>query len=125
MSDLKVKLKPSEEVVQAALAEMVVTDRLGRKITIKKPGILAQYRLVEVLEDSAKNEVYMGMVLPIIYVSDIDGEPVYTPTSKREVEALVQQLDEAGFQAVMEGIKSLGITGQASDDKDKDKLKKP
>lgn len=95
---------PSAEVVKAAQAAFDVVDARDRTLTLKKPGVLAQYRLIEALGDSAKNEVYMNMVLPLIYVSAIDGTPVVQPNSKREVEALITRLDEEGIAAVMAGV---------------------
>ncbi len=95
---------PSTEVVKAAQATFDVVDARDRTLTLKKPGVLAQYRLIEALGDSAKNEVYMNMVLPLIYVSAIDGTPVVQPNSKREVEAMITRLDEEGIAAVMSGV---------------------
>lgn len=96
-----IQTTPSAEVVAKATAEVTVTDARGRVITLKKPGVLAQFRLVEALGESAKNQVYMGMVMPLIYVAAIDGDPVFQPSKKSEVEALIQQLDEDGLTAVM------------------------
>jgi len=118
----KVTIKPADEIVKAAQSEVQVTDSLGRVITLKKPGVLAQYRIVEVLGDSAKNEVYMGMVIPLIYVSAIDDDAIFQPSTKREVEALIQQLDEAGIAAIMKGIQE--SFGASDPEKDKDTLKK-
>jgi hypothetical protein len=101
---VKMQITPSEEIRQAAQAAVTVTDRRGRVIQLNKPGILSQYRLVEALGESAKNDVYMGMVLPLIFVVAIDEEPVLLPTTKAQVEALIAQLDEAGIAAVMEGV---------------------
>lgn len=112
---------PSSEVVAKATAEVTVTDARGRVITLKKPGVLAQYRLVEALGDSAKNDVYMGMVAPLIFVSAIDGDPVYQPSKKSEVEALIQQLDEDGLTAVME--KAREAFGNSDPEGDRAKLK--
>lgn len=95
---------PSEQVVAKAQAEVVVVDATGRSIKLKKPGVLAQYRLIETLGDTAKNEVYTAMVLPLIFVAEIDGDTVFQPTSKREIEALIQRLDEAGVVAVQAGV---------------------
>lgn len=95
---------PSQELVAKAKAEVTVKDARGRAITLKKPGVLAQYRLVEVLGDTASNDVYMNMVLPLMYVSAIDGDPVFAPNKKSEVEALIQRLDEEGIAAVMSGV---------------------
>lgn len=102
---MKVDVKtPSEEVVQKAVSEVVITDGMGRAITLKKPGVLAQFRLIEALGETAKNEVYMGMVLPLIFIASIDGAVVPTPVRKSEVEALIQRLDEEGVTAVVNGV---------------------
>jgi len=96
---------PSAQAVAKANAEVVFIDPKGRSIKLKKPGILAQYRLVELLgPETAKNVVYLGMVTPLIYVAEIDGDPVQFPVSKREIEALIQRLDEEGVEAVMEEV---------------------
>ena len=105
MSDeMKVEITPSEQLVKAAQSEVTVTDGRGRVITLRKPGVLAQFRLVEALGESAANSVYMGMVLPLVYVAAIDGDPVRSST-KREIEALIQRIDEAGVTAVMETVR--------------------
>lgn len=95
---------PSQQVIRSATADVGIKDARGRAITLKKPGILAQYRLVEMMGESAANETYMNMVLPVLFVSAIDGEAVMTPNSKREVEALIQRLDEDGIAAVVNGV---------------------
>lgn len=91
---------PSQQVVAKATAETVITDGRGRSIRLKKPGVLAQFRLIEVLGDTAKNEVYMAMVMPLLFVTEIDGETIFPPSRKSEVEALIQRLDEDGIGAV-------------------------
>jgi len=97
---------PTQQIIAKAKAEVIVTDDKGRTIKLRKPGVLAQYRLIEVLGDSAKNEVYMGMVLPLIFVAEIDGDTVFSPTKKSEVEALIQRLDEEGISAVMVAVQA-------------------
>ncbi len=94
---------PAAQLVAKASETTEVTDARGRVITLKKPGVLAQYRLVEILGDTAKNEVYMGMVLPLIFVTAIDGDLV-TLSRKSEVEALIQRLDEHGILAVADAV---------------------
>lgn len=95
---------PSKELIAQAASEVVVTDSDGRSITLKKPGILAQFRMVKMLGDSAKNQVYVGMVLPLLYVTAIDGDAVLQPNTERELEALISRLDDAGVTAVMEAV---------------------
>lgn len=101
MGDVKLEVKPSEEIVKVPEAD--VLDARARVIKLRKPGVLAQYRLVETLGESASNQAYMGMVLPLIYVASIDGEAVNART-KMQIEALIQRLDEEGIRAVMEGV---------------------
>ncbi|PKN07938.1 MAG: hypothetical protein CVU24_17995 [Betaproteobacteria bacterium HGW-Betaproteobacteria-18] len=104
MTKVTVNPTPSEQIVKAASADVLVTDKRGRSFKLKKPGVLAQFRLVEALGDVAKNEVYMGMVLPLIFIVAIDDDPVVQPASKLQVEALIQRLDEDGIEAVMNGV---------------------
>lgn len=95
---------PSEQAIARANTEESITDSRGRSIKLKKPGVLAQFRLIEILGDTAKNEVYMSMVLPLIFVTEIDGDAIFPPTRKSEVEALIQRLDEDGVAAVHAGV---------------------
>ena len=95
---------PTQEAVAAAQKTVTVKDDRGRAIVLRKPQVLAQYRLVLALEERAKNEVYMGMVLPLIFVGSIDGDPVSPPLRQSDVDALIQRLDEDGINAVMQGV---------------------
>lgn len=95
---------PSDQVTAAAQTEFVVTDAKGRGITLKKPNLLAQFRLVQVIGETARNSAYMSMVSPLTYVVAIDSDPTLLPQSPRELDALIQRLDEHGYMAVIEGI---------------------
>lgn len=104
MAKVTVNESPAAQAVAKAVEQFSVTDERGRVIVLKKPGVLAQFRLVELLGASASNDVYMGMVLPLIYVALIDGDQVLPPLRKSEVEALIQRLDEDGVTAVARGV---------------------
>jgi hypothetical protein len=95
---------PSAAVMKSANAEHVVFDSRGRAITLKKPGVLAQFKIVEILGDTASNQTFMGMVFPTLYVAAIDGDPVSRPTKRAELDALIQRLDEEGIEAIMKGV---------------------
>lgn len=98
-------ITPSAQVVADATAEIVITDARGRRIALRKPGVLSQYRLIDALgPETAKNEVYVQMVLPLTYIASIDGVRVPAFAKKSAIEALVQQLDEDGVAAVMNGV---------------------
>lgn len=119
MSDVKVKIDttPSQQAVAKASATFQTTDARGRVITLRKPAVLTQFRLVEALGDTAKNETYVAMVMPIIFVSEIDGDTVLLPAKKSEIEALIQRLDEDGLNAVMTAVKEHFGTPDAEADK--------
>jgi hypothetical protein len=107
---------PTQQAIAKAAKTFEVTDARGRRFTLRKPGVLAQYRLVETLGESAENKVYMGMVLPLIYVSAIDGQPEALPMTKMEVEVLITRLDEDGINAVMAGVQEhFGATSAQED----------
>ncbi len=95
---------PTQQALAKAAATFEVVDARGRRFTLRKPTVLSQYRLIEALQESAENRVYMGMVLPLIYVTAINGEPESVPFTKIQVEALIQRLDEDGINAVMAGV---------------------
>jgi hypothetical protein len=93
---------PSAQLVRQALKEELVTDAKGRKILMRKPSVLAQFRIVEAVGPQvAANQTYMQMINPLIYVGAIDGVPVALPTSLLETEALIARLDDEGLNAAM------------------------
>lgn len=97
--------KPSDEIIEAANEITYVTDVRGRRFGLKKPSVLAQFRLVDLLgAETSKNEVYMAMVMPVTWVCSIeeDGvdEDIHPPCSRAELEALISRVDEPGIIAI-------------------------
>lgn len=118
MAKVELNPTPTAQIVAKAQSEVVLPpDDKGRVFTLRKPGALAQFRLVEALGDTASNQTYMGMVLPLIYLAKIDGEDVLPPISKREVEALIQRLDDEGIAALHAGVRDNYGTRDAEADK--------
>ncbi|MBB5189602.1 hypothetical protein HNQ50_000312 [Silvimonas terrae] len=122
MTTPQIQIGAESQGAAAAMAPemLTVTDSAGRQIVLKKPGVLAQYRAVEAMGASAENRVYMQMVLPIFYVQMIDGLPVATPSTKPQIEALIQRLDEHGLAAVIDGMAQMQ---PKSEDEHKDAVK--
>lgn len=97
---------PAEQAVRTAQAEASVTDARGRTLTLKRPSVLAQFQLVKMVGGAAaENQVYMGMILPLLYLAAIDGEPVRAPATQLQLDALIQRLDEDGITALADGVR--------------------
>jgi hypothetical protein len=111
MTDLKVTLHdttaetPTQQATRDANYQVTVPVSDGRKVTLRKPGVLAQFKMIEMLgAEASANQVFVNMVLPVMFVIAIDGDPVSRITKRPELDALIQRLDEAGIQAVMENV---------------------
>lgn len=92
---------PTQEVIRQASKAVTVTDANGRVITVKRLSPLQRMKLLEILGPSlSQNEAYFGQAALAAAVREIDGDTVPFPASKRELEAMVVRLDDAGFEAV-------------------------
>jgi hypothetical protein len=56
------------------------------------------------------------MVLPLIYVTAIDGEDASPPISKPQVRALIQRLGDDGVKAVMKAVQENFVTADVDGD---------
>jgi hypothetical protein len=91
---------PSEEIVQDANRIAVVHDARGRAIGVKKPNMSIRRRVYKALSDeSAKKQQYLGLVMVAACVVEIDGDPVSPPTTELQFDALLDRLEEEGFEA--------------------------
>lgn len=97
---------PAQAATAAAAVTHEVTDKAtGRKLTLKKPGVLAQYDFIEMLGPSrAANGAYVQMAMPVLYLVAIDGDPVDQPGKFSELRALLQRLDDSGIATIALGI---------------------
>jgi hypothetical protein len=112
---------PSKQVVAKMAAKISVTDSKGRVIGLRKPGLLAQYRIIEVMGESADIATYRSMVTPLIYISSFDGDPESPPVNKMQLEALIKRVGEEGLEAIVRGI--VEHFGNRDADADKAELK--
>ncbi len=104
----KVKIDPetpSQAVMNAAKQLVHVTDDKGRKLGLRRLEFLEEFRIVEAVgPELAANSTYMGMISPLLYIAEIDGEPVAIPRNKMQVDALIQRAGREGYAAAVEGI---------------------
>lgn len=91
---------PSQQILADAATEATATDSTGRVIKLRKPGPIAKLRFIEAMGESSTNPLWVGIVSQLMYVVAINGEPIATPRTKAEIEALYQRLDDHGLEAV-------------------------
>ncbi len=96
--------KPTDQILAKATAEVKVKDAQGRTFTLRKPGFLAQFDLVEVCGASADIDRYFSMVLPVIYIVAIDNEPIVQPSNKTQLRGLVTRIGEDAFNVITRAI---------------------
>ncbi len=106
----KVKLHPEGETPSAtpgvqANGIVYVTDSKDRKIGLKEPPFLAEFDIIDVVgPEKSKNETFMNMLNPLLYIVEIDGGKVEFPKTMIQVRALIQLADRHGFMAAVKGI---------------------
>ena len=114
---------PSQEFVRKASEIIEVVDSNGRKILLRKPAVLAQFRIVEAVgPETAANATYMQMIMPLIYVMQVGEDAVEFPKKKSQVEALIQQLGDEGVDAVFKKVRE--VWGASDAEADKAEIKK-
>lgn len=98
-------LSATEHLIAQANESVVVTDSKGRRITLKEPGVLQEFKFVELVGgEAAMNPVWMNMTMPLIYVAGIDDSPVFSPVKRIEIDALIERLGRDGIAAVSKGV---------------------
>jgi len=98
---------PSAQVVKSAQKEVVVTDDLGRQLTIRRFGALQRFDLIDILGSTTQNQMLMGQAATAVSVVKIDGDAVRFPGSKSELRKLVDRLGNEGMAAADAGLMQL------------------
>jgi hypothetical protein len=96
---------PPLTVGRGAEQQVTVFDARRRHIVLKKPGARALCRLLEVLGESGKNQMYFAIVAPLMFVIAVDDRAIPLPDNKTDLENLLDLLEEDGIRAVMQGLK--------------------
>ena len=95
----------------------ITTDARGRVLKLRKPGMLAQYRLVGMLGKAADSETYLNMCMPLIYLYAIDDDDSISVNTVREMEALIQRLGDEGVAALMKCVQMAWAAPTPGEDK--------
>lgn len=89
----------------------VITDKTGRKIQLRRIGVLEQLRLFKALgPELSLNDPYMDLAIIAASVSMIDGIPLLFPISEANVEALLEKLGGDGVAAVDAALPARSLT---------------
>jgi hypothetical protein len=87
------------------------TDARGRLITVNRLNALQFYRLTKAMGVNANNPATMDLAVIASSVKKIDATDIAMPSTEREVEFLIQQLDFDGIAAAGEALKNLSADG--------------
>lgn len=98
---------PSEKLIAEGSKTTYVESSNGLRLKLKKPTVWDQLELVKLVGDAAQNAVYMQMVMPSLWVVEINGEPSPLPSTMLELRARLEKLDEEGISAVLEAAASM------------------
>jgi hypothetical protein len=98
--------KPEPTPAKSANQLTYMTDAKGRKIGLRQPPFLEQFRILQTVGPQlSANQAYMGMLNPLLFIAEIDGDPVGIPRTQIQVDELIQRAGEEGFIAASLGIK--------------------
>lgn len=88
------------DTIETATAD-VITDRLGRVLSLRRLTVLDRLRLFKAAGPVlAENHPWFGMAILATSVAAIDGVPVPLPVNETQIEAAVSRLGDSGLDAV-------------------------
>lgn len=83
-----------------------VKDARGRVFELRKPSLLAQFDIYQAVGgEVASNQSWMLMFMPLLTIASIDGEPVAMPKNMIQARALINEVGDDGYAAVVDGLK--------------------
>lgn len=79
----------------------IIKDKTGRRIELRRMGVLEQLRLYKALGPNLSlNEAYVGLAMIASAASMIDDVPMPFPNSETAVETLLDKLGDHGVEAI-------------------------
>jgi hypothetical protein len=96
--------------------EQVIIDKVGRRLTLRKFGVLETLRMFKALgRELSENNAYVGVASYAGSVAMIDDTPMPFPTSEAGVELLVERLGDDGMEALMAAAKPAAVETVVAD----------
>jgi hypothetical protein len=94
-------MRPADEILRSANKLLTTTDEVGRVLIVRRPTALDTLRLFKAAGPVlAENEPWLAIATMAYAVQSIDDVPVPSPTSEKQIEAVVQQLGDQGLEAI-------------------------
>jgi hypothetical protein len=79
----------------------IVSDRTGRRIELRRVGVVEQLRLFKALgPELSENRAYFGLAKLASSIAMIDDVPVPFPANEAGIEAVLERLGDDGVEAV-------------------------
>ncbi len=98
-------MTPSATIISSTTSAHTVTDRLGRRLTLRRMTSLDKLRLFKAAGSVlAQNQPWLGMAILACSVAEIDNVPVPPPTNEQQIESMVARLGDHGIAAVAEAL---------------------
>lgn len=107
---------PSARIVAAANATFTIEDGEGKRITLRRLGVLDQLRLFKALGPMlAENRLYLGMARLAAAVTQIDDYPVPMMLTEAVIEDTIERLGDAGVAAIGRALQPASAPAGAED----------
>lgn len=104
MNKVEMVEKPIDEKIIKKDKSVTVTDDLGRKITLKRPNMLAEANFkLACGSDASDNKAFMQDYIILPWIASIDDAAIIPPQTLAEIKALIQRLDYEGYNAATKG----------------------
>lgn len=109
---------PIEHPVPGAPDKMIVVDARGRAIKVRQLKAIDRMRLFGFIDNSmADKDRWLSYAFLASCCAAIDGDPVMLPSGTKEIEFLVQRLDDEGLNAIATKLTEIaGETAGAGDE---------
>ena len=92
---------PSGIIVEHAYRPLEVCDKAGRNLKVRRINALDRLRLLKVAgPELSQNDAWLNMAALAFSVMEINGTPRVSPSSERQIEALVSELGDIGLDAI-------------------------
>lgn len=96
------------------MTEIIVTDKLGRQLEIRRPTPSDQFDLLEAAGANADYNQWFSLAALVFACKSIDGVPMPTPRKPEDFKKNAAMLQEAGLNALGDYFRQQAETAEAA-----------